>query len=118
MARRERKLTLSDEKNPNSVAKQQRGMEDAARHSWRYEPVAVTLQLTMKLSVLPEGKLGKGKPAPLSMLGKLAGKGQAAAGLPPVAEQLETLQLSPVEGISRTMAFSALLGPALEKLIR
>jgi hypothetical protein len=92
--------------------------EDAAWMTQRYKPVAVTLQLTVKFNVLPEGKLGKAKPAPLSILGKLAAKGQAAAGLPPEAEQLATLQFSPAEGASRTTAFSALLGPALAKLIR
>jgi hypothetical protein len=76
-------------------------------------PVAVTLQLKVKRTDPPEGRLGMGTPAPLSRLGQLATKGQAATGLPPLAVQLLTVQLKPELGVSRAMAPSAEAGPVL-----
>ena len=64
------------------------------------------------------GKLGNKSPPPSNKLGQLPAAGQLAAGLPPLAEQAVTLQLlRPALGVSRAIAPSAELGPALAKVM-
>jgi hypothetical protein len=81
----------------------------------RYRPVAATPHVSVKLMLLPLGKLGKIKPPPVRILGQLAASGHVAAGVPPLGTHAVTVQLlRPALGVSRTTAPSAELGPALE----
>jgi hypothetical protein len=69
--------------------------------------VAVTPQLTTKLRVAPEANEVSVSP-PLSRLGYGPAPGQTPV---PVAVQLGTVQLSPLVGVSSTIAPLAAAGP-------